>query len=113
MKAKVSGQLSKALLPPFFRPPSKLGGLEWVPATSENIDKFIEISVAGIPDPTVKVEAINRMRAGLFPDPAKDDTAAIEEVWRKCEHASHPDFEKEHAAFLRDLVCNETGYCPG
>jgi hypothetical protein len=53
------------------------------------------------------------MRGGLIVVPAKDDTAAIEEVWRKCEQTSHQvsqaDFEKKHAALLRDLVCDAKG----
>ena len=50
------------------------------------------------------------MRAGLIVDPAKDDTAEIAKVWHKCEEeltkVSQAEFDKKHAAFLRDLVCN-------
>ena len=81
-----------------------------VHATPEATAKFIENSVAGIPDPEVKQKTIDRMRAGLIVDPAKDDTAEIAEVWRECEKDSaevtQAEFSKRHAALLRDLACN-------
>jgi hypothetical protein len=80
-----------------------------VQATPDATAKFIEDSVVGIIDPKVKQETINRMRTGLIVDPANDDTAKIAEVWRKCEEGSvkvpQTEFDKKHAAFLRDLVC--------
>ncbi|MGA7450229.1 MAG: pentapeptide repeat-containing protein [Rhodoplanes sp.] len=81
-----------------------------VRATPAAIAKFIDDSVAGIPGTKIKQQAINRMRAGLIVDPAKDDTAEIAKVWHKCEEestkVSQAEFDKKHAAFLRDLVCN-------
>ncbi len=59
-----------------------------IPATRDAITQFIENSAAGIPDANVKQGAIDRMRAALVVDPAKDDTAEIAEIWRKCEEAS-------------------------
>jgi hypothetical protein len=61
------------------------------------------------------------MRHGLA-DPTQDDTAAIEDVWRKCVEASRQvsrtDFEKQGVAFLGDLfcetkkrVCDRESYC--
>lgn len=50
------------------------------------------------------------MRAGLVVNSAKDDTAEIAEVWHKCEAESakvpQAEFNKKHAAFLRDVVCD-------
>ncbi len=82
-----------------------------IPATAEAAAKFIEEFVNDVRNVAIKKNAADRMRAGLIVDPAKDDTAAIQEVWRKCEEASaripQAEFDKKHAAFLRDLVCNE------
>jgi hypothetical protein len=61
------------------------------------------------------------MRHGLA-DPTQDDTAAIEDVWRKCVEASRQvssnDFRKQRVAFLLDLfcetknrVCDREAYC--
>ena len=84
--------------------------------TPSEISKFIEDSVAHIPEgPRIlisqgelKTAAIARMRGGL--DPGKDDTAAVEELWGRCERESakipQAEFDKRHAAFLRDLVCD-------
>jgi uncharacterized protein YjbI with pentapeptide repeats len=77
-----------------------------VPATPEAVAKFIQDSVVGIPDGDLKQQAIDRMRAGLVVDPAEDNTAEIAEVWRKCEEVPQAEFDKKHAAFLRDLVCD-------
>jgi hypothetical protein len=86
--------------------------LKQIPAKPEALAKFIDDSVVDIPDPTVKQQAIDRMRAGLIIDKANDDTAKIEKLWPKCEEASskvpQAEFDKKHAAFLRDLVCNAT-----
>ena len=80
------------------------------PATQEVINRLIEDSVASVLNNERRNTVITRMRAGLIVDPAKDDTAEIAEVWRKCEEASakvsQADFDKKHAAFLRDLVCD-------
>jgi hypothetical protein len=69
--------------------------------------KFIKDSIASISDLNTKEEASKRMSTGLVVDSEKDDT---EEVWRKCEEASanvpQLEFDKKHAAFLRDLVCD-------
>ncbi len=49
------------------------------------------------------------MRNGLVVDSAKDDTDEIARVWHKCEEesakVSQAEFDKKHAALLRDLVC--------
>ncbi|MGZ8533829.1 MAG: pentapeptide repeat-containing protein [Candidatus Binatia bacterium] len=120
--ARVSGQLSDALLPIIKHDDSfelvRLVVRGTVPATSDNIAKFIEDSVSGIPDPEVKKTAVNRMRSGLIVDPAKDDTTSIEDTWRSCEGMSHnvsqADFDKKTATFLRALFCDaEQHYLKG
>jgi hypothetical protein len=78
-----------------------------VPATSDNIKKFIENSVARISIAERKKAAIDRMQSGLVP-PAQDDTAEIEAVWRECAEISQhskTEFENERVAFLRTLFC--------
>ena len=81
-------------------------------ATPEAVARLIDNSVKGISSASYKKFAIDHMRAGLIVDPAKDDTAAIEEVWRQCEkfsdQISQDDFARQHAAFLRDLACGAT-----
>jgi uncharacterized protein YjbI with pentapeptide repeats len=90
-----------------------LGGAdEPVQAAPDEIAKFIERSVAGIPDASKKEEARKRMRASLVVDPAQDDTSAIEEIWSQCEKAhaklSQKEFDQKLADFLRKLVCENT-----
>lgn len=82
-----------------------------VRATRDTIEEFIKNSVAGISIKKRKQEAIDRMRSGLRADPAQDDTADIEETWRKCAEVSEQsqtDFENGRAALLRALFCDTT-----
>jgi hypothetical protein len=92
-----------------FNPPFQEKRLR-EPDKTKALEKFIEDSIAEIPDAKVKGEAADRMRAGLIPDPAEDDTAAIADIWRECEEASakvsQADFDKNHAAYLRGLICD-------
>jgi hypothetical protein len=87
-----------------------LGNL--VPASPDEIAKFIEESVAGIPSESRKKAARERMRAGLVVDPSKDDRTATEVAWHECELAtskhSSAEFDREHAEFLRDLICDDS-----
>ncbi|MGB9368306.1 MAG: pentapeptide repeat-containing protein [Xanthobacteraceae bacterium] len=91
-------------------------GTEAVQATPDEIVKFIERSIANIPDGRENEEARERMRAGLIVDPTKNDTAAIEEIWSKCENTSAEPSQKEfsqkfdqnHINFLHKLVCENT-----
>jgi uncharacterized protein YjbI with pentapeptide repeats len=81
----------------------------------ERIANIIDQAVKDIPSERrsrffpSKQDVIDRMRAGLIVDPAEDDTAAIEEVWRKCEQISNQvsqaEFQQKYTAFLRDLTC--------
>ena len=95
--------------------------METIPATSDNIASVIEKSVARISNAEKKQAAIDRMQRGLA-DPTQEDTAAIEDVWRKCVEASRQvssnDFRKQRVAFLLDLfcetkerVCDREAYC--
>ena len=81
---------------------------ETIPATSDNIESVIEKHIVRISNAEKKQAAIDRMRHGLA-DPTQDDTAAIEDVWRKCVEASRQvsrtDFRKQRVAFLSDLFC--------
>jgi uncharacterized protein YjbI with pentapeptide repeats len=79
------------------------------PATTQDIAKFIEYSVAGIPDPITRKRITERMLNRL--DSAKIDTAVID-LWRDCENitsgVSQAAFDDGHVALLRKLVCNAT-----
>ena len=108
--ASVDGGRPEALLPVFEDDPTTTPLVrETVPATSDYIAKFIEKSVAGISDSKRK-DAAKRMQSALDADPAKDDTAAIEEIWRKCgessQQISRADFQKQGDAFVRALFCD-------
>src|SRR4029077_10737936 len=81
-----------------------------VPVTSDEIEKFIEDYVADIGNDRRKHEARERLREGLVSTIEKDDLAKIETSWRDCaansEKITESDYLKQHADFLRDLVCN-------
>ena len=86
---------------------------EPIPATPDAITKFIERSIAAIPDTDQKATAADRMRDGLIIDPAKDDTEAIAKAWSNCEKVEtstmpQEKFDEQRAAVLRDLVCSES-----
>ena len=92
--------------------------------TSDAIEKFIGQSTAEIPNSISKDEAtgrtqrgskdqaVDRMRGGLvIVDPTHDDTPAIAKQWTDCESSPTstmpPEkFDQEHAALLRNLVCD-------
>jgi uncharacterized protein YjbI with pentapeptide repeats len=114
--ASIDDQLADALLPlvplvpdaghsPLRIPPGP--SLETVPATKDHIEKFIENSVAGISIAERRQAAKGRMKS-LDVDPAHDDTAAIEDAWRKCgeiSQHSETDFKTGRVAFQRALFC--------
>ena len=105
----VDGQSSIALLPVFDYNPTSRFVRETVPGTADNIEKFVNDLVATISDPKRKQETIDRMRSGLVAAPARDDTAAIEEVWRKCGETSQQasdDFAARGDAAVRALFCD-------
>ena len=108
--ASVDGRKSEAHLPVIENKPFLPLVRETVPAASDYIAKFIEKSVARISDPKRKNATIERMQSALVADPAQDDTAAIEEVWRKCGESSQQisaaDFQKQGDAFVRNLFCD-------
>jgi uncharacterized protein YjbI with pentapeptide repeats len=85
-------------------------------ATPDAIGKFVEDSVADMPDTNSglflhdKEQVVAQMRAGLGLGPVKDDTEAIAKVWSDCEVATslipQEKFDEEHVALLRNLVCD-------
>lgn len=87
------------------------GGRSPTAATPDNITQFIEDSISGIPDGKHRERVRGTMRAGLLVGPAKDDTAAIQDLWGSCEEnpaeSSEKEFDQKHADFLRQLVCEE------
>jgi hypothetical protein len=76
--------------------------------TLSDIPGFIDRSLEDVPGVSRQF-AIERMRDGLVVDPAKNDTAAIDEVWTQCAEASKlvsdANFAKQLSLFLRDVVC--------
>ena len=82
-----------------------------VKATPDVTAKFIEDSIAAIPNADMKEKARQQMRKALLFDPAKDDTAALAATWRQCEEVSRTpsreEFDRGHAEFLTRLVCDD------
>jgi uncharacterized protein YjbI with pentapeptide repeats len=82
---------------------------EPIPATAEEIEKFIASSVAGIPGEDAKESTSNRMHEGLVTS-APDDGKTLAEVWHKCEmesqKVSQQDFDNRHVTILRGVVCD-------
>jgi uncharacterized protein YjbI with pentapeptide repeats len=82
-----------------------------IPATGNAIARFIERSIAQIPDAGTKARAAELMRNGLVIDPANDDTEAIVKVWNDCKKAEtstmpQGTFDEQHVAILRKLACD-------
>ena len=99
-------------------------GIASVRSTPEEIAIFIEQSTAGISDiPQNSIyelvrkslaiqdtEAIREQMRGGLVSPTKDDTEAIEAVWKKCEtpwaETSQKEFDRKRVELLRKLVCD-------
>lgn len=79
------------------------------PATPEEIAKFIARSIEDIPDLIIRDQTSKRMRGGLVPNPARDDTAEIAKVWKDCEESADATSEDTllsgRTELLRYLVC--------
>jgi uncharacterized protein YjbI with pentapeptide repeats len=79
-------------------------------ATSDEIEKFITGWVSEIPGQGRKDDVRQTLRERLVTDPAKDDTAALGEVWRGCESESRKmsqeEFDERHVTVLRETVCD-------
>jgi uncharacterized protein YjbI with pentapeptide repeats len=79
-------------------------------ATVDDIADFIDRAVVDIPDGEAKVQARERLSAGLIADQTKDDTIEIAKAWSGCEAAvkktAQHDVDAGIALFLRDLLCN-------
>lgn len=86
--------------------------LPTIPTTPDSIAKFVQRAIAEIPYASRKQQVAAWMHAGLDVNPAKDDTEAIAKVWSDCEEATakipKEKFDEEHAALLRNLVCDAT-----
>jgi hypothetical protein len=89
---------------------ARTGTDERIKATRDEIGRFIERSVAGIPSGSAKDRAIQRMRAALPADPTEQDTAKTAQLWSSCEAAakerSPQKSDDELVRILADLVCN-------
>jgi hypothetical protein len=104
-------RVEKVKLDAFVQVDPSLGNTKAEPVA---IAKFIDDSSRDIPYEHEREVTRQRMRAGL--NPAKDDTGAITQNWKDCEEASRKpspeefdkQFNTDHVAFLRDLVCNDT-----
>jgi hypothetical protein len=81
---------------------------EPVPATPDQIERFITQWVADIPGEQGKEDVRRILRERLTV--AKDDTDEFEEAWRRCESnlfmVSQDKFDERHVAVLRATVCD-------
>jgi hypothetical protein len=82
---------------------------EPIPATPDQIEKFVTQWVAEIPEERKKEEVRKILRERLTV--ANDNTAALEEAWRRCESeslkTSQEEFDGRHVAVLRKAVCDD------
>jgi uncharacterized protein YjbI with pentapeptide repeats len=80
-----------------------------IPATTDEISKFIERSVIKIPDPSIKQRVVNQMHLRLDTELAPYDS---DDVWNACEEAAtkvpEGTFDDERATTLRNVICNST-----
>jgi uncharacterized protein YjbI with pentapeptide repeats len=80
-------------------------------AMATGVTKFIEDSIAGIPDVLRRERTRNRMQNALIVDPANDNTVEIDKSWNDCEQESSTisakEWDKLHADFLRQLICED------
>jgi uncharacterized protein YjbI with pentapeptide repeats len=81
------------------------------PATPEAVSELIEDVAAAVPDKQ-KNRVRDSMRSSLIVDAQSDDTPDIARSWLECAAitANNPEakYDQEHAALLRDLVCDTT-----
>ena len=82
---------------------------EPISATPAQIEEFIMHSIAGMQD-NRKEGTAKILHERLTADSTKDDTAALVEVWRRCEieslKISLEEFDGRHVAVLRRVVCD-------
>jgi hypothetical protein len=83
---------------------------EQIPAKLDTINKFIEHSVAAIPDGSLRERVADQMRKRLVVEQVADDTDDLAKVWSGCEEAGtkipQKKFDEERAALLRNLACD-------
>jgi uncharacterized protein YjbI with pentapeptide repeats len=109
--ASVTGQNSDSVIDNGFDVDVLFGKqMEVIPATPDAIAKFVERSVAEIPDIVRRDDVVTAMTKRLIVVPADDDSAAIAKVWSDCEEAAtkipKEKFDRERAALLQNLVCD-------
>jgi uncharacterized protein YjbI with pentapeptide repeats len=84
-------------------------GTEPIEATSQEITKFIDISIKDIPDVNDKEDVKKYLRERLAPDLTEKGTKIIAWTWSECERASRTKsqevFDNERAAYVRDFAC--------
>jgi uncharacterized protein YjbI with pentapeptide repeats len=86
-----------------------LGGTldEPIPATTDQIEKFVTQWVADIPEGPRR-EGVRKLLHDRLT--VANDTAALDEAWRRCESESrkisHEEFVDRHVAALRRAVCD-------
>ncbi|HEU0082553.1 MAG TPA: pentapeptide repeat-containing protein [Bradyrhizobium sp.] len=82
--------------------------IEPIPATAEQIEKFVTQWVADIPEERRKRDVRKILNERLTV--AGDDTAALGEPWRSCgsesRQISQDEFDRRHVAVLREAVCD-------
>lgn len=86
------------------------GSDEWVLATPEAIEQFIKRVIAD--DRRLRFLVNKRLRDGLVAPIQKDDLDATKAYWDECAAKSamvlKAEYDQQHAALLRGLVCNAT-----
>jgi uncharacterized protein YjbI with pentapeptide repeats len=84
---------------------------EPIPATPDATTKFVDNSIAEIPDASQK-DRVAQMRQRLLVEPPKGYTEAVAKVWSDCEAVTskipREKFDEERAALLRNIVCDAT-----
>jgi uncharacterized protein YjbI with pentapeptide repeats len=85
-----------------------LFSIEPIPATAEQIEKFVTQWIAEIPEERRKRDVRKILNERLTV--AGDDTAALGEPWRSCgsesREISQDEFDRRHVAVLREPVCD-------
>jgi uncharacterized protein YjbI with pentapeptide repeats len=86
------------------------GASESIAATPETINEFINRVTANLPAGSHN-DVVQRLRSRFVTEP-RDEIAAIAKVWSDCAATAakipQVEFDRSHAALLRDLVCDAT-----
>jgi uncharacterized protein YjbI with pentapeptide repeats len=80
-----------------------------VPATPDEVGRFIARSVEELPRTNIREDAARQMRGRLVPNPNMDDTADIAKLWKECEEAAKNNGDETmligRAQLFRDIIC--------